>query len=369
MEKASPLSSAGFLVNMAAFIILIAGMKAAESLIIPILLAGFLAVICAPVVLWLTAHKVPAGLAVMITVLIVLGLEIFTAAFLGQSLANFSRNLPVYQERLQTMTLEHISWLQEKNLLPSGSELLEELKPARLMSFAANTLKTLSDLVTNTFMIMLTLIFILLETSGITNKLKAAGRGKNDGLEHYVTITEGIKNFLALKTITSIATGLLVAVGLNIQGVDFPFLWGMVAFILNYIPTIGSIIAAIPAVLLSIVQLGPGPAMITTAIYLAVNIIIGSIIEPKIMGQGVGLSTLVVFLSMTFWGWVLGPVGMLLSVPLTMIAKIFMGSCEHTRSFAIMLGTNREAETLLEAREAEKALKKENEPENGDKKI
>lgn len=336
-----------FLVNAAAFVVLIAGIKAAEGLIIPIIMAAFLAVILTPAVLWLTSHRIPAGLAVMLIVLLVLCFEIVTAAFLGKSLADFSRNLPRYQQRLQEMTSEHVAWLQEKKILPSGTDIVQEIEPGKVMSFAASTLKRLSGLVTNTFMIMLTLTFMLLEASGMTTKLRAYYGGDQARLEDYRQIAAGIKNFLALKTVTSIVTGLLVTAGLVFQGVDFPFLWGMLAFLLNYIPTIGSIIAALPAVLLSLVQLGTGAAMITTAIYLAVNIVIGNIIEPKIMGRGVGLSTLVVFLSMTFWGWILGPVGMLLSVPLTMIAKIFMSSCGHTRPFAVILGTDREAREIL----------------------
>ncbi len=347
-------SSGRFLINAAAFVIVVAGIKAAEGLIIPVIMAGFLAVILAPAVLWLVSRRMPAWFAVVVIVLLVLALEIVTAAFLGKSLADFSRNLPAYQERLHQMTSEHVAWLQEKHLLPSGADMVQELRPGRVMSFAANTLKKLSGMVTNTFMIMLTLTFMLLEANGMSTKLQAYYGGETDRLEDYGRITAGIKNFLALKTVTSLATGVLVTAGLAFQGVDFPFLWGMLAFVLNYIPTIGSIIAALPAVLLSLVQLGTGAAMITTALYLAINIVIGNIIEPKIMGRGVGLSTLVVFLSMTFWGWILGPVGMLLSVPLTMIAKIFMSSCSHTRPFAIMLGTDREAELILEDMRADR---------------
>ena len=135
-------------------------------------------------------------------------------------------------------------------------------------------------------------------------------------------------------------TGVIIGVALWLIGVDYPVLWGVLAFMLNFVPNIGSIIAAVPAVLLTIVQLGIGPAFLVAVVYVAVNILIGSILEPRFMGKGLGLSTLVVFVSLIFWGWVLGPVGMLLSVPLTMIFKIALESSPETRWIAVLLGSS-----------------------------
>ena len=143
-----------------------------------------------------------------------------------------------------------------------------------------------------------------------------------------------------LKTIVSLATGVLVTLILVLIGVDYPILWGMLAFAFNFIPNIGSIIAAVPAVLLALIQLGPKGALTTAACYFVINILIGSVIEPRFMGKGLGLSTLVVLLSLLFWGWVLGPVGMLLSVVLTILLKIMLDSSEKTRSLALLLGPN-----------------------------
>ena len=134
-------------------------------------------------------------------------------------------------------------------------------------------------------------------------------------------------------------TGIAIGIWLAILGVNHAFLWGLFAFLLNYVPNIGSIIAAIPAVLLALIQLGLGSAILVGIGYLVVNVVVGSIIEPKYMGKGLGLSTLVVFLSLVFWGWVLGPVGMVLSVPLTMVLKIGLESKEDTRWIAVLLGS------------------------------
>lgn len=167
-------------------------------------------------------------------------------------------------------------------------------------------------------------------------------------LDKYSLIINGVNRYLGIKTLTSLVTGIVIAVWLAIQGVDFPVMWGVFAFMLNYIPNIGSIIAAVPAVLLALIQLGPLPAGMAAIGFLVVNILVGSVIEPKVMGQGIGLSVLVVFLSLAFWGWVLGPVGMLLSVPLTMAVKIALSGRESTKWLSILLGSNKEASLLLE---------------------
>jgi len=153
---------------------------------------------------------------------------------------------------------------------------------------------------------------------------------------------------MAIKVATSFATGFLVWFWLSVLGIDFPILWGLTAFLLNFVPTIGSIIAAAPAILLAIVQTGFGDAMLVAGGYAVINVVIGSLVEPQFMGRNLGLSTLVVFLSLVFWGWVLGPVGMILSVPLTMTIKLAMENNPNTQAIAILLGTADKADSYAE---------------------
>ncbi len=128
------------------------------------------------------------------------------------------------------------------------------------------------------------------------------------------------------------------------MGIDFPLLWGLVVFLLNFVPNIGSILAAVPVILLALVQFGFVADAEVIILYLLVNNILGNFLEPKLMGRNLGLSTLVVFLSLVFWGWLLGPVGMFLSVPLTMTLKIIMDNNDNTRWIAILLSNNAEIE-------------------------
>ncbi len=336
------------LIYLAAFVVVVAGIMAAKSILIPFLLAFFLAIICAPPLHWLRSKGVPAFLSILLLVLIVILMEMVLATLVTSSMAEFSSTMPQYQDRLHMMLRALIGWLERHGIQITEQVLLDQFDPGKLMSIAGNMLNNLFEMLTNTFMIMLTLVFILLEASGFTAKLKAIAGTPDVDMEKYSRIIKGVNRYLGLKTATSLATAVLVTLGLQIIGVDFALMWGALAFFLNYVPTIGSIIAAVPPLLLALVQLGPGPAMTTAGLYLAVNVGIGNILEPRIMGSGVGLSPLVVFLSMAFWGWVLGPVGMLLSVPLTMTLKIALGYNEKTRHIALLLGSNGEAEAVVQ---------------------
>jgi predicted PurR-regulated permease PerM len=121
------------------------------------------------------------------------------------------------------------------------------------------------------------------------------------------------------------------------MGVDFSLLWGLLAFLLNFIPNVGSIIAAIPAVLMALLQFGTTGALATLVVFVVVNTVIGTLLEPRIMGQRMNLSPLIVFVSLVFWGWLWGPLGMLLSVPLTMAIRIMLEGNEQTRPFAVLM--------------------------------
>ena len=335
------------LINLAAFVVVVAGIMSAKPIIIPFLLAAFLAIICAPPLYWLRTKGVPPFISILIVVLMVIAFETALAGLISSSMTEFSKSIPLYQERLTTILKNLIHWTQNRGIDVTEKVIVEQFDPGKLMKLAANMLNNLLSVLTNTFMIILTFIFILLEATGFPNKLRAMANGSDASLKEYGKIIKGVNRYLALKILTSLITGGIVSFGLLVIGVDFALMWGVVAFLLNFVPTIGSIIAAVPPMLLALVQLGPASSLATAILYLFVNISIGNIIEPRIMGSGVGLSTLIIFISLAFWGWVLGPVGMLLSVPLTMTLKIAMATNENTRHIALLLGSNSEATAEL----------------------
>ena len=326
------------LLAAAAYVIIIAGIQAASPIIIPFLLAVFIASLCAPLLYWLQRLRVPNALAVLIIFLGLLVIAILLMTFAGRSLNSLSRQLPTYQERLAGLITHSIVWLNSQGLdIDANNFLLTDFfSPRVLMSLVSYGLSILRVLFTNMFLILLTVLFILLETSVFAQKLETAFPDPKIQA-HFKTISSNVNHYMGLKSLLSLATGVFIWILLAIIGVEFPGTWGLLAFFLNFIPAIGSIIAAVPAILWALLQLGFSAALLTLLAYLAVNIIIGNFLDPRIIGKKLGLSPLVVIISLIFWGWVLGPIGMLLSVPLTMIAKIALATNDDTRWLAIML--------------------------------
>lgn len=332
MQVGSPILLTG-----AAFVVVVAGMQAAASLLIPFLLAAFIAIICLSPLYWLHARGIPSGAAVLIIALTLVLAGTLIGVFVGASLSDFSHNLPVFQARLQAQTDGLLNWLAGFGLQLDSQLLRDNFSPSLAMGMAGKLLSGLGNALANTFLIVLTVIFLLLEASALPHKWTLMGRHAPSG-EHFSRFIASVNSYLAIKGWVSLATGAVIAIWLAVLGVDYSLLWGLVAFLFNFVPNIGSIIAAVPAVLLALIQLGPGSALAAGLGYLAVNIIMGNVVEPRYMGRGVGLSTLVVFVSLVFWGWILGPVGMLLSVPLTMIVKLALEANDDTRWIAVLLG-------------------------------
>ncbi|NNF57902.1 MAG: AI-2E family transporter [Rhodothermaceae bacterium] len=330
------------LVAAAAFVVITAGLQAARPVIVPLLVAAFVALACVPAVNRLRALRVPTGLAVAFVVLGLVLVVAGVAALVGTSLTAFVQQIPVYQVGLERQATAVLDWLAQQGVeVPDRTALLDTINPGTALSLVATLLNGVGDLLTNGLLILLTIVFILLEASTFRTKLRYAFASPTATFPQIAAFTEGMKQYFFIKTLVSLVTGTLVAVWIAILGVDFPLLWGLLAFLLNYIPNIGSILAAVPVMLLALVQLGVGSALLVAVGFLAVNMVMGNLIEPRVLGHGVGLSPLVVFLSLVVWGWVLGPVGLLLSVPLTMTLKIALESSDETRWLAVLLGPER----------------------------
>lgn len=340
-----------WLLMLAGVVVVVAGLKAAQDLILPFLVAVFLSVLAAPAVSWLMRHHVPRFVSVSIVVVVMVGVLTGLGAMLGGTITDFTESLPVYKSKLAGLGGSIQAWFDRQGYDVSLERQFDQLNLGSVLDLLRRGLGGLMSAASNTLLVVLTIVFILLEATGFPVKLRAAlGRSDAD-ISRFAAVTVEVQHYLALKTIVSAVTGIVIGLWCVVLGVDFALLWGLVAFLLNYIPGIGSILAAVPAVLLCIVQLGAGRALVLAIGYLVVNTVIGNIIEPQVMGHRLGLSPLVVFISLIFWGWVWGPVGMLLSVPLTMIAKILMESSEDTRWLAVLLGSTSGAERRLNALE------------------
>ena len=337
-----------FIVRFAAFVIVIAGIMYAASLVTSFLLALFISIICAQPILWLQKKKVPQALAIAIVFVGILAIFFGFGEIIANSFSSFSQDAPKYEQNLQKIGQRFFSFTDGLGIKISTEEMSKLFNPSKVISITAGFLGQLGGFMGNAFTIFFLVLFLLLELDSISVKTKAIVKHTQVSLDYLKSIGSSIRHYLSIKTVTSLLTGALVWGALAIIGVDYAIIWGLIAFLLNYIPNIGSIIAAVPAVLFSLIQLGFGGAIWTSVVFVIVNLIIGNAVEPKMMGKGLGLSTFVVFLSLIFWGFVLGTVGMFLSVPLTMAIKIMLEQNPKTQWVAIILGTQDEAQRVVD---------------------
>ncbi len=330
-----------FWIIIASLVIVIAGIKASASIITPLFLALFITALCYGPFVWLKKKGLPESLALIAVILGTGFLLTLFLGFIGASISAFAVKLPFYEERFSQYWSSINIWLINTGLIDKDFGLEKHISPASIMSLTGDVFRGVGNLLSNSVLILLVVIFMLIESTLIAKKMNVI---KPESLARGDEIINKLIKYTVTKTLTSLATGICVAISLWIIGVDFPILWGVLAFLLNFIPNIGSTIAAIPAVMLSLVQLGLPSAIVTTVAYVAINGVIGNFIEPRIMGRSLGLSPLVVFISLIFWGWTLGPVGMLLAIPLTILLKIIFDNREETKYFGLILGD----ETSLE---------------------
>ena len=335
--------------GFAAFVIIIAGIMYAESIITHLLMAFFISIVCAQPIMWLQKKKVPQSLAVIIVLLLIIALFIGFGELIGTSLSSFAEDAPKYEQNLNEMGAGIFQFLQKNGINLSMNKISSILDPSRVMGLTAGLLGQLGSFMGNTLTIFFLVFFLLFELDSLALKAKVISENTKSSLYYLNTIGQSIRHYLSIKTMTSLLTGFLIWIGMTIIGVDYAIIWAMIAFLLNYIPNIGSIIAAVPAVLFALVQLGFGGVIWTTVVFVSVNVVIGNIVEPKMMGKGLGLSTFVVFVALIFWGFILGTIGMFLSVPLTMVIKIILEQNDKTKWIAVILGTKEDALMMMDA--------------------
>jgi predicted PurR-regulated permease PerM len=348
----SPGSGLKVLVGLAAFVVVVAGMRAAADLVVPFLLAVFLAILCTPLLAWMRRRGVPSPLALPVVLVALTVVALVIGGLIGGTINRFAREWPsVYAPRADALVQQWNDWLESRIARHAW---LAELRvddvsslwsgwtnPDAIFEQFAATMRAAGGMLSQGLLILVTAIFLLAEAAGLPEKLRMISSDADRRFADLARIAADVNHYMAIKTWVSLLAGVPITIGLWLLGVEYALLWGIVAFLMNYIPNVGSILAAIPAVLLAVLQSEGklGVPLATITLYVIVNAVIGLLIEPRWMGRGLGMSTLVVFLSLVFWGWVLGPVGMLISVPLTMAVKIALESSDDTRWIAILMGS------------------------------
>ena len=327
------------LLLLGAFVIVIAGLKFAQPLLVPFFLAIAVAALSQPVVGWLERRRVPHLLAIVLAVLLDFGAIAAIARVISNSAESFYARLPEYQARIATMGHSAMESLASRGIHVSQEQAAKAMDIGKLMDLGTSAARSIAGVVSDSILVILLVVFMLLEVGGWRAKLAfAIGRPDAD-ISRFETAAGELQKYLVVKSIMCLITALVSGIWVAIWGVDFVILWAMLAFLLNYIPTIGSAIAGLPPVLVALVQLGPGPALGVAIGYAVINVVIGTAVEPRVMGRALGLSPLVVLLSLVFWGWLWGPLGALLSAPLTMVLKVALGNTTDMRWLAIILGS------------------------------
>ena len=313
-----------WLVGAAAAIIVVGGMRLAAPLLTQVLVVVVLTIILSPVYYLFRRAGLPGKAAAALLVVLMVGG--FVWALWGgvyPAVMEFSRKAAGYHKEFLAALDDLSAWLNENGVSIPKGYLKEQfaIDASIVKGFGVTVLAFLGSLVRALVVVLIITAFMIFELPGLPRKAVRARWLSPARREILTRFIVDVRHYLGIKTIISALTGFFIYLGLLAIGVDSPLLLGVVAFALNYVPVFGSIIAAVPAVLLALSAGGSPAAIWTIVLYIAVNQILGNILEPRIMGTGFGVSPVVVLLSVAFWGWVLGPVGMLFAVPLTMAAR------------------------------------------------
>lgn len=338
MQKEKSIDVFKIWLGFAAFIIIIAGVKAASSIVVLFLLSVFIATVSVPAMYWLEKLKIPRFIAFIMVLAAIIVVLFGFGYILSTTVDSFLANTPQYQAKIIELIDSASNSLNRLGIETSKVDLENMFNPSNILDFASIFLKSFTAILSNSFIIFLGATFMLFEMSSLKTNIETHKKAKSSN-NPFEIFSQKLNKYLAIKTIISFITGLLVSIGLTLLGIDFAILLGLIAFLLNYIPSFGSILAAIPAILVSLVGIDSSDVFWVILLYLSVNIVIGNIIEPRIMGKNLGLSVVVVFFSLIFWGWVLGPIGMFLAVPISMTIKIALESHPSTKSIALFLNS------------------------------
>jgi AI-2 transport protein TqsA len=351
-EKLPIQRSGQVLILLGALVLVVTGLKLAQGFFLPVLLAFFVATVSFPITSALRKRKVPRSLAVLLTVLIdfafIAGIIVLGVTLVGdlqrkwdeRYAGQFSQQVRSGAESLAGKleqwgvedSKEKIQMAVENNLAN-----LQDIRFERIWDFSTGLLGHVVGFFGTSLIVLILTVFMLSEARMFGRRLEAISQARGPNIERMLSATRDIQRFLAIKTAVSLLTGFLAGLLCWAAGLDFYVLWGILAFALNFIPVIGSLIAGVPPMILALLVAGWPNALLVAGGYLLINNFLGNFIEPMLVGRRFGISTLVVVISVLFWGWVWGPLGMLLAVPLTMMLKVVLDGSDEFRWIGVAI--------------------------------
>lgn len=334
-EQTSPILR--FLLGAGGLVLLIAGMRAAADIINPFLLALIFAFTFGPLLGWLQRKGLPAWLALLLTIFLIFGGGILLLLFLGTSINELIAALPSYQSSAQEQSTELQASLA--NLGINAGSVLNLFNPEHIFGLLGNILAQVISTGAATIFMLFILAFMLFETIGISKKLRGPRIFDSQFIKRFTSFGADIRRYVLVLTWINFLVGVGDAIFLFILGVDFPVLWGLLAWFMGYIPSVGFWLALIPPFLLAYAESGIGTALLVLVGYVLINGTVQNVIQPKLMGDQLNLSPLVVVASLFIWTWVLGPIGALIAVPLSMaVQQLVLQSSDGSRWLSDLMG-------------------------------
>ena len=326
------------LMVMTMIVVIVAGLKAASTILAPFLLALFLAIISASFINFFVTKGVPRLLAWFGVFVAVIAFVLIMGFLLSSSLYELEAKFPEYMSKLDNI-VDHYILATGAGSYADTVHIKAIYHPGHLLNYSKVFINSLGEMLSNSFLVVLMVLFMLVQRHSFVHKVEYLSNNATS-YRHFQKMIEKMDQYILILSFISMLTGITVYIVLTLMGIDFALMWALIAFMLNFIPNIGSIVAAIPPILLALIQFDPLHAFIVGVAYAVINMVYGNIIQPRIIGKGLDISILVVFLSMVFWGWVFGAVGMILSVPLTIMIKIILESNEKSRWIGVLLGND-----------------------------
>ena len=339
----------------AALVVVVAGLKAAQSFFVPVLLAFFIATVSYPVTGWLQRHRVPPAVSVLLTVLvdfaflaavIVLGVTIIGDLQEKWDAEYYDLTRAKIQDASMGMAGKLEEWGVEdgaekvKELTTENLAELRNIKFGTILSFGTGVAARLLSFFATFGVVIVLTVFMLSEAQGFSRRFGAIRKARGPNFDRLASAMLDTQRYLGIKTLISLATGALAGILCWTAGLDFFLLWGILAFVMNFIPVVGSLIASIPPILLALIAKDGGTtdAMLVAGGYGLINMFLDNFVQPMLLGKRFGLSILVVVLCVLFWGWLWGLIGIILAVPLTMILKVVLDNSDEFRWIAVAIG-------------------------------
>lgn len=358
------------LITLACVVIVVAGLKAGAAFFAPLVVAFFLAVLSYPLMAWLMKKRVPHVVALFITVgVIVLCIGLLGWAAYGL-LKSLSQEVPGYLFRLKNIVEGSAAWMEKDLGVDGAIKAVEQFNLQSLVemgtrqdvmqqmaSFVSSTFGTVAFVLGALIVVLVLMMFILMEAPGTQSRAEVIRNAGGPDFTLLMQSASDVQKYLGVKTLISAATGLLAFTWCWMFDLKYPLLWGILAFLFNYVPAVGSTAASIPAIIEALVNQGPGSAIGVGIGYALINFGLDNFLQPMLMGRKFGISGLVVVLSGLFWFFVWGPIGMFLAVPLTMMMKVILENTSEFRWISVAMAKKKvkRGEVVLETPEFDEA--------------